>query len=153
MRDEWRDHADRRLREAGLRASAGRTAVVELLARRECLASAQELARELSDRGGAGSQATVYRALDTLHGLGLVHRVDSGDGVARFEPADPTGEHHHHLVLEDTGEVVSFADAELEAAIEGIGRRLGIEMTGHDVILRGRREAQPGRVDSYRAEP
>ncbi len=139
MRDEWRDHADRRLREAGLRASAGRSAVVELLARRECLTSAQELARELSDRGGAGSQATVYRALDTLHGLGLVHRVDSGDGVARFEPADPTGEHHHHLVLEDTGEVVSFEDDELERAIEGIGRRLGIDVTGHDVILRGRR--------------
>ena len=139
MPDDWREHADRRLREAGLRASAGRSAVVELLARRECLASAQELARELSDRGGAGSPATVYRALDTLHALGLVHRVDSGDGVARFEPADPTGEHHHHLVLEDSGEVVSFADAELEAAIEGIGRRLGIEITGHDVILRGRR--------------
>jgi Fur family ferric uptake transcriptional regulator len=140
-KDDWLAHADRRLREAGLRSSAGRTAVVELLARRPCLSSAQEIARELSDRGGAGSQATVYRTLDTLHELGLVHRVDSGDGVARFEPADPTGEHHHHLVLEDTGEVVSFADDELERAIDAIGQRLGIEVTGHDVILRGRRRA------------
>ena len=141
-REEWHEHADRRLREAGLRPSAGRSAVVELLAGRRCLVSAQELARELSDRGGAGSQATVYRTLDTLHGLGLVHRVDSGDGVARFEPADPTGEHHHHLVLDDTGEVLSFEDEELEAAIAAIGDRLGVEVTSHDVILRGRRRGR-----------
>ena len=137
--DHWLQHADRRLREAGLRTSAGRSAVLEKLADKRCLVSAQELAHELREEGGAGSQATVYRTLETLHGLGLLHRFDGGDGVARFEPADPTGDHHHHLVDEETGEVVSFEDRELEDALAGLGKRLGVEITGHDVILRGRR--------------
>jgi Fur family transcriptional regulator, ferric uptake regulator len=139
VHERWLQHADRRLREAGSRKSAGRRAVVELLAHQRCLLSAQEIARQLHDQGAAGSQATVYRTLETLHELGLVHRFDAGDGVARFEPADPTGEHHHHLVDEDTGEVVDFEDAELERVLDGLGERLGIEITGHDVILRGHR--------------
>lgn len=142
--DHWLQHADRRLREAGLRTSAGRSAVLEKLADRRCLVSAQELAHELRAGGGAGSQATVYRTLETLHGLGLLHRFDGGDGVARFEPADPTGDHHHHLVDEETGEVVSFEDRELEEALAGLGERLGVEITGHDVILRGRRAGSTG---------
>ena len=136
--DHWLGHAEQRLREAGLRASAGRSAVVELLAGQQCLLSGQEIAQRLRERGGAGSTATVYRALETLHELGLVRRFDGGDGVARFEPADPSGEHHHHLVDEETGAVIGFEDAELERAIEGLGERLGIELTGHEVILRGR---------------
>jgi Fur family transcriptional regulator, ferric uptake regulator len=138
-RERWLEHATRVLSRAGLRASAGRTAVVELLARDGgCLLSAQEIVRALHARGDAGSNATVYRTLETLHGLGLVHRLDR-DGVAHYEIAQPSGEHHHHLVDEDTGEIVSFVDAELERVIGELGRRLRVELTGHDVILRGRR--------------
>jgi Fur family transcriptional regulator, ferric uptake regulator len=140
--EPWLEHARAVLRGAGLRESAGRAAVVELLARQNCLLSPQEIADGLRAEGGAGSAATVYRALETLHGLGLVHRVDAGEGVARYEPADPSGEHHHHLVDEDTGEVLPFEDADLERAVEGIGERLGIDVTGHDVILRFRRRQE-----------
>jgi len=41
-------------------------------------------------------------------------------------------------VLEDSGDVVPFEDAELERAISGLGDRLGIRVTSHDVILRAR---------------
>ncbi len=133
----WLQHAGNVLRRAGLRASAGRTAVVELLGRQSCLLTAQEIADRLREEGSAGSTATVYRALETLHELGLVRRFDS-EGIARYEPVDPSGDHHHHLVLEDTGDVVPFDDAELERAIAGIGQRLGLVVTSHEVILRGR---------------
>lgn len=141
---DWQEHAERRLRAAGLRASAGRNAVVALLGGQHCLLSGQEIAQRLREQGGAGSTATVYRTLETLHGLGLVRRFDGGDGVARYEPAAPGGEHHHHLVDEETGAVVGFEDAELERVIEGLGERLGIELTGHDVILRGRTRPAAG---------
>jgi Fur family transcriptional regulator, ferric uptake regulator len=135
----WGEHAERVLHDAGLRSSAGRSAVVRFLSGQQCLLSAQEIAARLREEHEAGSQATVYRTLDTLHQLGLLHRVDGGDGVARFEPADPSGEHHHHLIDEESGEIVSFEDAELERAIEGLSERLGFDITAHDVILRGRR--------------
>jgi len=135
--EQWLEHANVVLRGAGLRASAGRTAVVELLCRQSCLLTAQEIADQLRREGSAGSTATVYRALETLHELGLVRRFDS-EGIARYEPVDPSGEHHHHIVLEDSGDVVPFEDEELERAIAGLGERLGMVLTSHDVILRGR---------------
>jgi Fur family transcriptional regulator, ferric uptake regulator len=134
----WPDHANKVLRGAGLRASAGRTAVVDLLGLQSCLLTAQEIADRLRETGSAGSTATVYRALETLHELGLVRRFDSGEGVARYEPVDPSGEHHHHVVMEDSGDVVPFEDAELERAIAGLGERLGLVVTSHDIILRAR---------------
>lgn len=134
----WLEHSNEVLRGAGLRSSAGRTAVVELLGRQSCLLTAQEIADRLRADGSAGSTATVYRALETLHELGLVRRFDSGEGIARYEPVHPSGDHHHHVVMEDSGDVVPFADEELERAIEGLGERLGLVITSHDVILRAR---------------
>lgn len=133
----WHEHAAVVLRGAGLRASAGRQAVVELLGRQSCLLTAQEIADALRAEGSAGSTATVYRALETLHELGLVRRFDA-EGVARYEPVDPSGDHHHHIVLEDSGDVIPFEDDELERAIAGLGERLGMLVTSHDIILRAR---------------
>ena len=150
-RARWLDHANVVLRGAGLRASAGRSAVVELLGRQRCLLTAQEIADRLREEGSAGSTATVYRALETLHELGLVRRFDA-DGVARYELVDPSGDHHHHIVLEDSGDVVPFEDAELERAISGLGARLGMTLSSHDVILRGRPTAEPQLVRRIVAE-
>jgi Fur family ferric uptake transcriptional regulator len=141
-RVRWLDHANLALRGAGLRASAGRSAVVELLGRQRCLLTAQEIADRLREEGSAGSTATVYRALETLHELGLVRRFDA-EGIARYEPVDPSGDHHHHIVLEDSGDVIPFEDAQLERAISGLGARLGMTLTSHDVILRGRPTDEP----------
>jgi Fur family transcriptional regulator, ferric uptake regulator len=137
LRDRWLAEAGRRMAAAGLRAGAARTAVVELLAREgQCLVSVQELSDRL--RGGAaGSPASVYRTVDELFGLGLLHRVDGRDGVARFEIADDDG-HHHHFVDDLSGEVRSFEDEPLERAIERVAERLGLALSGHEVILRGR---------------
>jgi Fur family ferric uptake transcriptional regulator len=142
----WMLHATAILRGAGLRTSAGRSAVVELLGRQSCLLTAQEIADQLRDQGSAGSTATVYRALETLHDLGLVRRFDS-EGIARYEPVDPSGDHHHHIVLEESGDVVPFDDAELERAIAGIGQRLGLIVSSHEVILRGRLIDEPPESD------
>ena len=142
----WMQHSSDVLRGAGLRASAGRTAVVELLGRQTCLLTAQEIADRLREEGSAGSTATVYRALETLHDLGLVRRFDA-DGLARYEPVDPSGEHHHHIVLEPSGDVVPFDDAELERAIAGIGQRLGLVVESHEVILRARLIDEPPESD------
>ncbi len=145
-RSSWSEHSVEVLRGAGLRASAGRNAVVELLGRQSCLLTAQEIADRLRETGSAGSTATVYRALETLHELGLLRRFDA-EGVARYEPIDPSGDHHHHIVLEETGDVVPFDDAELERAIAGIGQRLGLIVTSHDIILRGRLIDEPPESD------
>ena len=42
------------------------------------------------------------------------------------------------------GAVEAFADETLESAIAGLGERLGLDLTGHDVILRARRRGRRG---------
>ena len=109
-----------------------------LAAHGQCLIGAQEVVDLLRSEGGSGSQASVYRVLDELHGMGLLHRHAAPNGTARYEIALP-GTHHHHLVDAASGDVVPFHDAELEAAIAGAARRLGVEMTAHEVVITGRR--------------
>ncbi len=112
-------------------------AVLELLARKECCVSAQEIHDELRSGGRSVGIASVYRILDLLSEFRLVQRVDVGDGVARFEPVLAGAEHHHHVVCDDCGKVEPFTDGSLEQAIAGVSRRLGYAVAAHDVVLRG----------------
>lgn len=139
LHDRWLAQADRRLSGSGRRSGAARNAVVELLARDgQCLLSAQEILDRLRPQG-TGSSASVYRALDELFELGLLHRLDGRDGIARYEIADPLEQHrHYHFVDEASEEVRAFTDDGLEQVIQAVARRLGVHLTGHDVILRGR---------------
>jgi len=133
----WRGHTEDALREAGFRAGGARSAVIELLADQDCCASAQEIHEALRGKSRSVGIASVYRVLDVLAELRLVQRVDVGDGVARFEPALPDGDHHHHVVCDDCGKVEPFSDSSLETAIARASRRLGYSVDAHEVVLRG----------------
>jgi Fur family transcriptional regulator, ferric uptake regulator len=135
--DVWINHALQRLREATGRSGEARRVVVEFLGTQGCCVSAQELHDAVRARGARVGIASVYRTLDGLDELGLVQRVDLGDGVSRFERADPHGDHHHHLVCGDCGKVEPFEDPALEAVIAGIAGGRGYDVAAHDVVLRG----------------
>jgi Fur family ferric uptake transcriptional regulator len=84
--------------------------------------------------------ASVYRALETLVELELVHKLELGSGSAQYEPAAPSGDHHHHLVCGECGRVEAFADERLEQAIGNVSAEAAFRIEGHDVVLRGRCE-------------
>jgi Fur family ferric uptake transcriptional regulator len=137
MTDDWSSHARSVLGRSGHRWGAARLAVVDVLAGHDCCLTAREISDELRTQGQSTGIASVYRALDLLHDLGLVQRLDVGDGTARFEPAGPGGEHHHHLVCDRCGRVTAFEDARLEAAISALSERVDHAIDAHDVVLRG----------------
>lgn len=133
----WAEHTRTALERAGYRSGGARTAVVELLAEQDCCLSAQEIFDRLRAGGRSVGIASVYRALDLLTGLQLVHRLEMGPAGARYEAATPGGEHHHHLVCSTCGKVTPFEDHDLEAALDRIAGRVGYRVEGHDVTLRG----------------
>ena len=135
--DDWIGHAHATLERDGYRLSAPRSAVVETLATLGCSVTAKEIADRLRERGEDVGVASIYRTLDLLDNLRLARRVDAAEGVARYEPIDPSGEHHHHIVCERCGEVTAFEDRELEQAIEQLSRRVEHAIDAHDVTLRG----------------
>jgi Fur family transcriptional regulator, ferric uptake regulator len=133
----WREHTEHALREAGFRAGGARAAVLDRMSSQDCCASAQEIHACLRAGGRSVGIASVYRVLEVLAELRLVQRVDVGDGIARFEPASPGGDHHHHVVCEDCGKVEPFSDPSLELAIASASGRLGYNVDAHEVVLRG----------------
>jgi len=133
----WADTTIDALRAAGFRSGGARRAVIDLLARQTCCLSAQEIWDDLRLEARPVGIASVYRVLELLADLKLVHRLDVGGGVARYEPMLPNGDHHHHLVCGDCGKVEAFSDEPLEDALRELGGQAGYEVEAHDVVLRG----------------
>jgi Fur family ferric uptake transcriptional regulator len=140
----WPEHAEAVLGDAGYRHGGARAAVIDALADESCCLTAQEIHdRVRLDRPRVGI-ASVYRALETLVGLGLVHRLELGSGGAHYELAGASGDHHHHLVCGDCGRVEPFADDRLEHAIDNVSAKASFRIHGHDVVLRGACDACAG---------
>lgn len=133
----WSALALARLQAEGLRNGGARRSVIEHLGSQPCCRSAQEIFDAIREHGGRVGIASVYRALDQLVELGLVQRVELGDGIARFEPSHLDGDHHHHLVCDACGKVEPFSDSGLEQALQQAAMRLDYGMRAHEVVLHG----------------
>jgi Fur family transcriptional regulator, ferric uptake regulator len=134
---DWASAARASLSQAGHRAGGAREAVVALLARQTCCVSAQDISDGLRDGGTDVGIASIYRALDLLHEMGLVQRVEFGEGPARYEPVVPGGDHHHHAVCDHCGRVTAFEDDRLERQLERLAGRLDHSMSAHDIVIHG----------------
>lgn len=132
----WADHASARLMQAGYRQGAARLAVIELLDEQSCTMTAYEIEAALGIGGRSVGRASVYRILDELEEVGVLSRVELGQGQAGYEPVRPD-HHHHHIVCDGCGRVTPFDDAALEKAIGSISKEVDFEVTGHEVVLRG----------------
>jgi Fur family ferric uptake transcriptional regulator len=134
---DWTQHAQRELEREGYRLSGPRSAVVETLDDLGCSVTAKEIADRLHDQGQDIGVASIYRTLELLDKLRLTRRVDAAEGIARYEPLNPSGQHHHHIVCDSCGQVTAFEDPELERAIDRLAGRVDYAIDGHDVTLRG----------------
>lgn len=135
--ESWAEQAETRLKEAGYRRGGARDAVVRTLGGQHCAVSARDVEDALRSEDRRVGLASVYRALEQLDELGLVNRVEVGDGITRYEPRHPGGEHHHHLVCRRCGAVEPFEDAGLERAIHRLADSVEFDVDAHDVVLQG----------------
>lgn len=90
------------------------------------------------------SLATVYRTVKLFEEAGILDKHDFGDGRARYETADR--DHHDHLIDLQSGEVIEFIDAEIEALQDRIADKLGYELRGHRLELYGVPKKTPADV-------
>ena len=81
------------------------------------------------------SIATVYRTVRLFEDAGILERHDFGDGRARYEAAAEA--HHDHLIDVESGKVIEFVDAELEAMQKRIAEKLGFRLVDHRMELYG----------------
>jgi Fur family transcriptional regulator, ferric uptake regulator len=134
---DWVDYALEALSDAGYQKGGARSAVVNCLAHQSCAVTAQEIEDQLRADAATASRASIYRALEQLERLELVHRLDVGTGTASYEVSEPSGDHHHHMVCAGCGRIVPFEDPGLERTIGHLAGRVSFDISEHDVVLRG----------------
>ena len=83
--------------------------------------------------------ATVYRSLELLREVGILTRLEFGDGCSRYEisPQDPKSHHHHHLVCLKCRKVFEFGDDLLEPLEADIVQKSGFKIVNHDLKFYG----------------
>jgi len=111
------------LRRADLRYTAGRKAIVDLLARAEHPLSMTEINQHLARL----PRSSAYRHLLVLEGAGIVRRIAASDGFSRFELAEELTEHHHHLLCTICGRVF---DVTPSAGYEAMTQQMVAELAG-----------------------
>lgn len=116
-------------KEHGLRLTAPRKVIMQVLLKSTDHPDAVELHRRVSKIDPGIAIATVYRTVNMLRDKGVLERHTFADGRARYETADH--EHHDHLVRVDTGDVIEFKSDEIERLQEEIARAHGFEIVSH----------------------
>jgi Fur family ferric uptake transcriptional regulator len=114
--------------------------VLELLDHQPCALSAIEIEKALEldpTTARTASRASIYRILDELETLGLLARLEVGQGIVRFEALREGGGHHHHLVCDRCGTLTPFSDDELELAIRHVSERVPLTVSEHEIVLHG----------------
>ena len=83
--------------------------------------------------------ATVYRSLELLSDLGILQKMEFGDGCSRYEvnTTDPLEHHHHHLICTKCGKVTEFEDDLLENLEADIHTKMGFKVENHQVKFYG----------------
>ncbi len=128
---------NKELREAGLKVTAPRIKILELLqAAPNHHLSAEDIYHLLVDAGNDIGLATVYRVLAQFEAAGLVTRQNFEGGHFVFELAKD--EHHDHLVCVACGKVLEFVDDMIEARQEKIAQEAGFTITAHALTIYGR---------------
>ncbi|GAA4235463.1 Fur family transcriptional regulator [Streptosporangium album] len=91
-----------RLREAGLRVTAARLAIMQTVREGDHL-DVDAVHRGVRDRVGQVSLQAVYDSLHALHRGGLLRRIEPAGSPARYETR--VGDNHHHLACRRCGKV------------------------------------------------
>ena len=123
------------LRKAGLKVTHPRMRILELLEgiQPQHHLTAEDIYRHLLENGDEIGLATVYRVLTQFEAAGLVikHNFEGGQAIYELD----RGGHHDHMVDVDTGKIIEFESAEIEALQRQIAASHGYELEEHSLVL------------------
>jgi Fur family ferric uptake transcriptional regulator len=123
------------IRRSQLRITEPRKAIVQALLRDHGPFTAEEIHHHISKK--VCDLATIYRSLNSLEEAGFVKRCEFGDGSARYELADRSGDHHHHhIICKGCKKIEVLEDCELEE-IDRFAKKRGFSDISHSLEFFG----------------
>ena len=98
--------------ECGLRMTASRQTILDVLSKMEEHVSAEDVYMAAHKLNAKLGLTTVYRTLELLCEMGMVYKTSFGDGKARYELSEVAGgqHHHHHIVCTVCSKIINYDD-------------------------------------------
>jgi Fur family transcriptional regulator, ferric uptake regulator len=121
------------LQQAGLRITAQRIAVLQVMAASEDHPDVAEIHRRVRETGLNLSLATAYRTVASLEEASVIQRHTFDGASARFERVDKA--HHDHIVDIDSGHIIEFQSDIIEQLQSEIAARMGYDVVHHRLEL------------------
>ena len=124
----------RDIRKAGLKITTPRVMILGILENSAARhMTADDIYRTLVQKDEDIGLATVYRVLNQFDAAGLVTKHNFEGGQAFYEIDH--GSHHDHMVCVETGDVIEFFSAEIEALQTEVANKQGYEIEDHSLVL------------------
>ena len=124
------------LKKAGLKATLPRIKIMEVLEstaiQEEAHFSAEDIYKELLNRGENIGLASVYRVLTQFETAGIVKKHHFEGSHAVYEVIE---ENHEHMVDVESGKVLEFQDKELIERLNSIAKNAGYQLVDHNLVL------------------
>ena len=124
------------LKKAGLKATLPRIKIMEVLEstaiQEEAHFSAEDIYKELLNRGENIGLASVYRVLTQFETAGIVKKHHFEGSHAVYEVIE---ESHEHMVDVESGKVLEFRDNELIERLNSIAKDAGYQLLDHNLVL------------------
>ena len=124
------------LRISNLKVTRERVIILEEVLKRTDHFDADQFAADLNVSGIKVSRATVYRTLDILNDMKIVHKSTLGHKHQHYE-CMVNRAHHDHLVCLKCDKVVEFLEPEIEELQEKVCRDHGFVIKDHSLQLFG----------------
>ena len=124
------------LKKAGLKATLPRIKIMEVLEstaiQEEAHFSAEDIYKELLNKGDNIGLASVYRVLTQFETAGIVKKHHFEGSHAVYEVIE---ENHEHMVDVESGKVLEFQDKELIERLNSIAKDAGYQLVDHNLVL------------------
>jgi Fur family ferric uptake transcriptional regulator len=140
---QWKD-ITRGFREKNIRLTLPRRTVLDALIKNLGHPSAEEIFLYIHQTYPTIGIATVYRTLELLTKLGIVHKFEFGDGKSRYELSeDIAKKHHHHLVCIKCGQVINYTEFRekerefLKELEDYLSKKYNFKITSHELYFYG----------------
>lgn len=115
----------------GYRATAPRREVVAIVLDQSRPFTAEQI---VALAPGIG-RATVYRTLEILASIDVVHRLLKSGGFPSYVVGQPG--HHHHLVCSNCARVIEFSECPVDELVHELAERTDFEISTHHLEITG----------------
>lgn len=129
-------HAEEVCRQTGARLTVTRRKILEMLWQTHQPRKAYDLLSELSQQDASAKPPTVYRALEFLQEMQLVHKVESLNAYIGCNGCDA----HQYLICQTCGEVSDLGDAKLAKTVRNKAAESGFQVANSIIEIKGQCE-------------